>query len=612
MGRRSRDLAQRQRDPETHLGVVVFGQRQHPPEQRPGAAETGLGELHGVSPDARRRIRKSLEQVGLLQRPESIQGPEGVHSGQRLLTLLQEPGQMGRRRPVLAFEDEPVGRFPPPAPRVLQVTDQFRRRGFPQTRPRRHLEAVRFQTVDPAMVLSPGEVQMLDHAGRDVGRLDQLPVHVQNVERSIGCIDRVHGAKPVVGGTDHLHLLRLAPHRSEAHAVLLQDSPVQQVGGVGADEEASPVLLGKSVTPVDLHPGAGGLVVVSHARASIAPPGEDAAGFPDGPPELDGTDLVDPGRTPHQRVHLQGAVSFPVEAVQVEEQVGVALQVAAGHDHVPARRPRGADVAVVPVVETVSELEGLGGQLQFAAHRVEPEVPIVDGDGLGLRLVPRPDVPSVAARRSVDLVVDAPDQVVHHLLLVGDAESGEDDFLDVRLAVAVGVLHVVDVGRSGDVDPLLPDGDAGGPDQPLGKDVAHVEAAVSVPVLQQPDLSAGLFAFSRLVRVVPQLGHVHASVLVEGRRHRLVHHGFVSHQLQPESFRRLERLQGFCRRRGRDLLQVLLEGGFVPGDVHDPLVTFFGGLFRCRTAGRRQRQAQDGQDPAEQRPIHSFHVRNHP
>ena len=58
------------------------------------------------------------------------------------------------------------------------------------------------------------------------------------------------------------------------------------------------------------------------------------------------------------------------------------------------------------------------------------------------------------------------------------AEAGDDDFSLVGLAVAVGVLEEEDVGRVGDPDAAVADGDAGGDVQAVGEDGDLVDLPV--------------------------------------------------------------------------------------------------------------------------------------
>ena len=67
------------------------------------------------------------------------------------------------------------------------------------------------------------------------------------------------------------------------------------------------------------------------------------------------------------------------------------------------------------------------------------------------------------------------------------AEAGDDDLALVGLVVAVGVLQEEDVGRVGDPDAAVADGDAAGNVQPLGEDRRLVDTPVAVGVFEDLD-----------------------------------------------------------------------------------------------------------------------------
>ena len=233
------------------------------------------------------------------------------------------------------------------------------------------------------------------------------------------------------------------------------------------------------------------------------------------------------------------------------------------------RHPLVADEAVVPFVEGVPELEGLGRGLEPPAHGIETEVPGAQGDWRRIRILQGSDLAGVSGGDPIDPMVYPHDDAVHHLLLVLVSEARIDLLSDVCLGVPVGVLEVPDVGRSGDEDPSLPDRHSGRPQQLVGKDVAPVQGAVAVGVLQQADHADGLLARTRLVGIVPHLGHVEAAVFIERGRDRVVHERLMGHHLHTESVDRLERCQGLLRLLGRNRLEILGQGRLVPGNVHD-------------------------------------------
>ena len=96
------------------------------------------------------------------------------------------------------------------------------------------------------------------------------------------------------------------------------------------------------------------------------------------------------------------------------------------------------------------------------------------------------------------------------------AEAGHDDFAGVSLAVAVSILQKKDVGRIGDPDPSVADGDSRGDIEAVGKDRETVGLAVAVGIFEDLDAIA---TWSGLApRVFEAFGDPDPASLVEGHR----------------------------------------------------------------------------------------------
>ena len=61
------------------------------------------------------------------------------------------------------------------------------------------------------------------------------------------------------------------------------------------------------------------------------------------------------------------------------------------------------------------------------------------------------------------------------------------------------------------------------------------------------------------MRIVPHLGHIQTTVLVERRRDGVIHQRFGGHQLHPKAVEGFECLEGLFRLLGWDRLQDLLK-----------------------------------------------------
>ena len=77
--------------------------------------------------------------------------------------------------------------------------------------------------------------------------------------------------------------------------------------------------------------------------------------------------------------------------------------------------------------------------------------------------------------------------------------SGDHHVAPVGHTITIGVLEPEQVGRRGHIECIAIPHGAGGQGEMIGEDLAMIEYAVAVPVLQQPDL---------VVRVLLHLGVV--------------------------------------------------------------------------------------------------------
>ena len=129
--------------------------------------------------------------------------------------------------------------------------------------------------------------------------------------------------------------------------------------------------------------------------------------------------------------------------------------------------------------------------------------------------------------------------------------------LRVGLAVAVGVLEEEDVGRVGDPDAAVADGDARGDVQPLGEDGELVGLAVAVGVFE--DLDAVPARPGGLRGILEALGDPDPAPLVERHRDRVDDVRLAGDELDGEALGHrhlLDRLLRRERRPGRLVLGV--------------------------------------------------------
>ena len=179
------------------------------------------------------------------------------------------------------------------------------------------------------------------------------------------------------------------------------------------------------------------------------------------------------------------------------------------------------------------------------------------GEFVGLA-VPRLHLAGVEdAVPAVEPAVGPPGQRVGQLVGVGAAEAGRDDLAGVGLAVAVGVAEEEDVGRVGDPDAAVADGDARGDVEALGEDREPVGLAVAVGVLE--DLDAVAARSGGAAGIFEALGDPDPPALVEGHGDRVDDVGLGGDDLDAESRRHghgADRLGRRSRRVGRPVLAV--------------------------------------------------------
>ena len=114
------------------------------------------------------------------------------------------------------------------------------------------------------------------------------------------------------------------------------------------------------------------------------------------------------------------------------------------------------------------------------------------------------------------------------------AESGDDNFLFVSLAVAIRILHKQQIGRIRDPDTAMSDGDSAGDIQAVHELGELVALAVAVGVFEDFD-----DVFSRTgsaSRIFEGLGNPEAAAFVDGHGDRVDDIGFRGDDFDGEPF----------------------------------------------------------------------------
>jgi hypothetical protein len=281
-------------------------------------------------------------------------------------------------------------------------------------------------------------------------------------------------------------------------------------------------------------------------------------------------------------------------------QVRIPRQVTLRQDDVLRGIADVTEEPMAPIVERAAETRAAGEQLELLRHRVEAEIISGHHEGLRLRSFTGANLPAVAAAGAVDVVVEAPHQIVHHGLHIEFSEAGEDFAAEVGLAVAVSVLEIPDVRRGGDEHAPFPARNARGPREALGKHGGPVEHAVAVCVFQQTHGTdggvGGILLVALVMRfvgvgIVAHLADVGAAVLVVGHRHWTRDERLGSEQVHAKTVEHAKSLPGIAGGRGREAGQ---STGDSVGRCHHARILLGGG---AQMHGSRCEQAHDDENP---------------
>src|SRR5262245_5471933 len=128
-------------------------------------------------------------------------------------------------------------------------------------------------------------------------------------------------------------------------------------------------------------------------------------------------------------------------------QVRIAREITLRKDDVLRGIANVTEEAMAPIVECAAEMRAAGEQLEVLRHGVESKIVARHHQRLPLGFCGGTNLSAVLAARAVNVIVEAPHQIVHHGLDVKLSEAGEDLAPDVSLTVAVGVLEIPNLRR---------------------------------------------------------------------------------------------------------------------------------------------------------------------
>ena len=201
-----------------------------------------LGQLGGLLADPRLGILQAQDQRPLLERPEDVERPEGVHPAEgRSACATRAPSRSGTadvsRRSIKSRWAVSRHQASGSASRATSSAVVARLE-------LRHAVSgwsLGDEVVEPAAVLAAGQVEvLLDRLGDRERVLDRLAVHVEDQQRAVGRVGEVDRPEPVVGRGQELDL-RVGPRREVTRAVDRQDLAVDEVAADVADEGVAAV-----------------------------------------------------------------------------------------------------------------------------------------------------------------------------------------------------------------------------------------------------------------------------------------------------------------------------------------------------------------------------------
>src|SRR5258706_6046969 len=425
---------------------------------------------------------------------------------------------------------------------ILQGGDQLADAGLVQAAQRRLFEAVGHDAVDAATIVAAVQVEVLFNiVGQRPRMLDDFAVHIDDVQCAVGRIGKLHRAKPGIFGGDELDRLLIGRAlRFQAHAVGNKNFSMDEVAASITEEGIIEKLRWKRVAAVDRGAGGPGEITGRTASAFDGPtyqPCHAPFGAND-TPGLFRADAVHLGRgTVHVDAHQPGGHGI----IGISGGVAILIHIQADMVAVVAGE------AAAKIIEAEAMLAATGFRGHGHRARIDHKIAAMEFQRFGFGMFQRLYRAAVAARRAMDSIDESPNERVEHGLHVDafDAfgEAGENHFADVRLAVAVGVLEVKDVGRSADENAAIVTKDSGWPGQVVRKDCAFIKNTVAVSIFEHTDASQ-MRNLIEAFGVIDHFHHTHASVFVEGEGDRTDDVGLGSDQLHVEAFLYLEGIEG--------------------------------------------------------------------
>ena len=487
--------------------------------------------------------------------------------------------QQGHGGGIGLLEQQPRGGVPRPTVARLQGRDEFGSRRFPQGGVGARFVTIGSEPIKPAPVATACQVQMFLDFRRQTGRVfDHFTVDVDDREAAIGTVGVRGRSEPDIGRGDEFFAFVRA-FGDEAHAIGFEHFAMDDVATDIAHERLADVLRAKRIAAIDCRAGGSGEVT---GRTSAALDGTDhgsghTQSRADDSPRLDRTDAK------HLGLRTIGGDTDPRSgAREIRVPRGVTIFVHCQLDVVAVR----AMELAAPVVEAHAMLGAAGFRPQVEQLGVERKIASVQNDS-GCVLDVRPlDRSAHRPGGTVNAVVESPVEAVDQPLHVRAAEPGEHGFADIGLAVAIGILEIVNIGSRADEDAAVVAAKRRGPGELFGEQAGAVVLAVGVGVFEPADRAEML---GPLFGVIDHFGDVQPAVFIPRDGDGAVDERFRGDLFEMKAWMDPERFEG--------------GGGFVRGDAGQ-----FGREIGERLFGRLRsgpRSWREGRQPDPHRAAHN-------
>ena len=316
---------------------------------------------------------------------------------------------------------------------------------------------------------------------------DHFAIHVGDVERAVGRVGELHGAKPVVRGRDEFDFLLVGrPLGLQFHAIALDLFPMDQITAAVCDESVTDKLFGPRVSAVN-GDARGPREITRRTPAAFDRPRHQTGHSPFGANDAPRFVRADPINFCRRTVH--GDIDQCARHGVVRIAPGVAVFVHHGLDVAAVR----ADEFAAAIVEAQSVLRAaaIGAKIERAWVERKIASPQINRRRAGL--LHAHDFAAAHAGSAMNTVVEEPIERVQHRLNVQPirlirrvvaGEPGKNDILHIGYAITVGVFAVKDVRRRPHKNSAVITKYSSRPWKVIDIHGAFVEAPIAVGVFQ--------------------------------------------------------------------------------------------------------------------------------